>query len=67
MLEDYKVTTRGGLKVNWDVWLVIVGLEDMGDAFGLYDQDYIHNGRKLVNPMDSVVRILQLGSDVSCL
>ena len=32
--------------------------------FGLHDQDFIHNGKKLINPLDSVVKNLQLGFDV---
>ena len=31
---------------------------------GLHDQDFIHNGKKLINPIDSHVGTLQLGSDV---
>jgi len=30
----------------------------------LHDQDFIHNGKKLINPLDSVVKCLQLGADV---
>jgi hypothetical protein len=29
--------------------------------------DFIHNGKKLINPLDSLVKVLQLGSDVCCL
>lgn len=67
MLEDYKVTVGEQLKVNWTSWLLTAGLDSMGDAFGLHDQDYIYNGKKLVNPMDSLVTVLQLGGDVACL
>ena len=31
---------------------------------GLHDQDFIHNGKKLINPLDSAVKTLQLGADV---
>ena len=34
---------------------------------GMHDQDYIHNGKKLVNLLDSPMRVFQLGSDVCCL
>lgn len=67
MLENYKVKVGDCLKVKWDGWLLTTGLNVMGDAFGVHDQDYIHNGKKLINPMDSPVRVLQLGGDVACL
>jgi hypothetical protein len=31
---------------------------------GLHGQDFIHNGKKLVNPLDPLVRSLQLGGDM---
>jgi hypothetical protein len=31
---------------------------------GLHDQDFIHNAKKLINPIDSLVRTPQLGADV---
>ena len=34
---------------------------------GLYDQDFMHNSKKLVNPLDSLVKTMQLGEDVCCL
>ena len=34
-------------------------------AFGLHDQDYIHNRKKLVNPIDSNVIILKLGLEMA--
>ena len=36
-------------------------------VIGKYDQDYIHNGKKLFNLIDSMVRAPQLGGDVCCL
>jgi len=39
-------------------------LDSSGNATGLHDQDFIHNGKKLINPMDSPVRTPQLGADV---
>jgi hypothetical protein len=32
---------------------------------GLHGQDFIHNGKKLVNLLDSFVRTLQLGGDMA--
>lgn len=31
----------------------------------MHDQDYIHNGKKLLNPLDSSVKTLQLGGDIA--
>jgi hypothetical protein len=36
-------------------------LNGIHDAWGLHDQDYIHDGKKLINPLDSLVKSLQLG------
>jgi hypothetical protein len=35
-----------------------------GGIYGLHDQDFIHNGKKLINLLDSPVRVLQLGGDM---
>ena len=29
-----------------------------------HDEDFIHDGKKLINPLDSLVRVLQLEGDV---
>ena len=47
----------------WDGWLFTTSLNSNGDAFGLRDQDYIHNGKKLINPLLSSVH----GSNVCLL
>jgi len=39
-------------------------LDSQGNATRLYDQDFIHNGKKLINPIDSPMRMPQLGADV---
>jgi hypothetical protein len=36
-------------------------LNEAQDAWGLHDQYYIHNCKKLINPLDSPVKFLQLG------
>lgn len=33
-----------------------------GAVHGIHSQDSIHNGKKLMNPMDSAVRVLALGN-----
>jgi hypothetical protein len=39
---------------------MFVRLDEAYDAWSLSDQDYIHNGKKLINPLDSPMRSLQL-------
>jgi len=67
MLEDY--TGRGSqgrlLSPLWEGWPLTHSMEtveDMEFASGLHDQDYIHNTKKLVNPLDSVAKTLKMGS-----
>ena len=50
--------------MDWPGWVFTATLDFDGNATGLYDQDFIHNGKKLINPMDSLVRTPQLGCDV---
>ena len=33
---------------------------------GLMDQDYIHNGKKLINPLDQASRQLHIGNSSTC-
>jgi hypothetical protein len=40
---------------------------DRTSMLGLHDQDFIHNGKKIINPLDSLVKTLQLGRDVCVL
>lgn len=67
MLHDYRTKEGSRLDVGWDGWLLSASMNSEGDAFGLHDQDYIHNGKKLINPLLSSVRCLQLGGDVCLL
>ena len=45
--------------------IAIIGAD--GIVYDLLDQDYIHNCKKLVNPLDSLVKVLQLGVDLLAL
>ena len=54
-------------KVDWPGWVMSASFTIVGHVKNLHDQDYIHNGKKLINPLDSPVRLLQLGGDVCCL
>ena len=67
MLEDYKAVEGTRLQVEWPGWFFSASLDAAGDAKGLHDQDFIHNGKKLINLLDSPVRVLQLGGDVALL
>jgi hypothetical protein len=58
MLLDYLTTTQNRYTVPWEGWLMCAGLDNEGRIYGLHDQDFIHNGKKLINPLDSPVRIL---------
>ena len=50
--------------MDWPEWVFTATLDYDDNATGLHDQDFIHNGKKFINPMDSIVRMLQLGCDV---
>ena len=63
MLSDYRSQEGTRLRVDWDGWLLTASLNEHGEATGLHDQDWISNGKKLVNPLDSPVKTLQLGED----
>lgn len=61
MLLDYRAQGGDRLRVEWPHWMFIVALDGKGDAMGFHDQDYIHNGKKLINPLFSIARTLMLG------
>ena len=58
ILSDYRSQEGTRLRVDWDGWLLTSSLNKHGDASGLHDQDWIHNGKKLINPLDSPVKTL---------
>ena len=64
ILQDYKSKDGTHYKISWKGWFLYVKLEGDGCVLGLHDQDYIHNGKIFVNPLDSLVKVLQLGSDL---
>lgn len=67
MLEDYQSSQGLRLKIEWVGWLLYASIDDLRDAFGLHDQDFIHNREKLVNSLDSLVCVLQLGGNMCAL
>ena len=46
MLAEYKSTDRQQLHVEWPGWIFSNKLDSDGNASGLHDQDFIHNGKK---------------------
>ena len=63
MLTDYKSLVGEWLSINWEGWLRTASADEDGNCKVLHDQDWIHNGKKLINPLDSPVKTLQLGED----
>lgn len=69
MLQDYLCddVTKKRRSIPWVGWKLSVLLNADGESMGLHDQDFIHNGKKLINPLDSPAKTLQLGMDVACI
>lgn len=65
MLQDFRSERGPRLAVDWEGWLFSSHVNLHGEATGLHDQDYIHNGKKLLNPIDSNVCTLRLGGDLA--
>lgn len=63
MLADYTSGAGSRGSINWEGWLLTTSVDTEGKWSGLHDQDWIHNGKKLINPLDSPVKTLQLGED----
>ena len=53
------------LIVDWEGWIFTSVVNADGKATSLHDQDYIHNGKKLLNPIDSNVWMLRLDGDLA--
>jgi len=56
ILARYNSTDGQQLKINWLGWIFTSKVDFEGNVMGLYDQDFIHNGKKLINPIDSPIR-----------
>ena len=65
MLADYKSLEGRRLRENWEGWIFSSAINDAAEATGLHNQDYIHNGKKLINPLDSNIRTLRLGGNLA--
>lgn len=64
MLAEYKSTEGQRLKVDWHSWVFSATLDFARNASGLHDQDFIHNGKRLINPIDFPIRTSQLGFEI---
>jgi hypothetical protein len=67
MLSSYTCADGQRYGISWPGWVMSGTVIANGQVQGLHDQDFIHNGKKLINPLDSPVRVLQLGGDICCL
>ena len=64
MLQDYSSCQGPKLCIPWKGWPFTAHITFDGSISGLHDQDYIHNGKKLINPLDSASRRLVLGREL---
>ena len=64
MVQDY--TSKVGLRyeIPWEGWSLSCEWLGENKIKGLHNQDFIHNSKKLINPLDSATKNLQLGADV---
>ncbi|MCO5573933.1 hypothetical protein L7F22_027711 [Adiantum nelumboides] len=60
MLFDYMDTSGSRFGIPWKGWPLSAKMVDNG-VIGLHDQDFIHNGKKLVNVLDKSKRQLAIG------
>jgi hypothetical protein len=67
MLQDYGSAIGLRYVLSWEDFAFSASIDEYNAVVGLHDQDFIHNGKKLINPLDSSVRVLQLGGEVCCL
>jgi hypothetical protein len=58
MFVDYLSKTGTSLTIPWHRWIFSASSLDGIGVRGLHDHDFIHNGKKLINPLDSPVRVL---------
>ncbi|KAL2620839.1 hypothetical protein R1flu_001044 [Riccia fluitans] len=67
MLEDYLGSEGQRWTVGWDGWVLSGIVLDSGDMYALGDQDPIHNGKKMINPLDKSSYPIVLGDFHACL
>ncbi|KAL2630167.1 hypothetical protein R1flu_014853 [Riccia fluitans] len=67
MLEDYLGSEGQRWTVGWDGWVLSGIVLDSRDMYALGDQDPIHNGKKMINPLDKSSYPIVLGDFHACL
>jgi hypothetical protein len=67
MLKDYTAQVGSRYDIPWEGFVFSTVKIGHALVIGSHDQDFIHNGNKLINSLDSLVRVLQLGGDICCL
>ncbi|KAL2643716.1 hypothetical protein R1flu_011303 [Riccia fluitans] len=67
MLEDYLGSEGQRWTVGWDGWMLSGIVLDSGDVYALGDQDPIHDGKKMINPLDRSSYPIVLGDFHACL
>lgn len=63
MLADYMDNEGECFEIKWPGWK-FSGQKTCDKVLGLHYQDFVHNGKKLINPLDSLNRLLVLGEEL---
>lgn len=54
--------------IGWEGWVFSHSYNtENGDPTGLHDQDFIHNAKKLINPLDSPSKVMHIGNSIATL
>ncbi|KAL3678263.1 hypothetical protein R1sor_021219 [Riccia sorocarpa] len=67
IIADYLSPSSERWRLDWEGWSLSAMFCSSGDVYGLGDQDPIHNGKKMVNPLDRSTHPLVLGEHHACL
>jgi hypothetical protein len=67
MLKDYTIQVGSMYDIPWEGFVFSAVKIRHALVTSLHDQDFIHNGNKLINPLDSPVCVLQPRGDICCL
>ena len=63
MLEDYLSKGESRFEIPWEGWLLSARMSVNGVVHGLHNHGFIHNGKKMINPLGSPLKTFQFGSD----
>ncbi|KAL2653154.1 hypothetical protein R1flu_021282 [Riccia fluitans] len=67
MLEDDFGSEGQRWTIGWGGWVLFGIVLDSGDVYALGDHDPIHNGKKMINPLDKSSYPIVLGDFHACL